>query len=75
VPDRGENPQQGAPSRPSLTLPDLERWIEGGADWRALEIADELAVIELRTCYGEPVDTLESTDPGLIEYVRGQRAG
>lgn len=61
--------------RPTLTLADLESWVESGADWRALEISDELAVVELRTCYGEPVDTLESTDSRLIEYLRAQRAG
>jgi hypothetical protein len=70
-----ENPERGAPPRPSLMLPDLERWVENGAHWRAIEVSDELVVVELRTCYGEPVDTLKSTDPPLIEYVRAQRAG
>ncbi len=60
--------------RPTLTLVDLERWVQSGADWKALEISDELAVVELRTCYGEPVDTLKSTDPRLIEYLRAQLA-
>jgi len=60
--------------RPTLKLADLERWVESGAEWTALEVSDTLAVLELRTCYGEPVDTLESTDPRLIEYVRTQRA-
>ena len=73
MPGRAQNPD--APLRPSLTLPELERWVENGADWRALEVSDELAVVELRTCFGEPVDTLESTDPRLIEYVRAQRPG
>ena len=66
----GEGSAGDAEARPRITLAELERWIENGADWRALEVADELAVIELRTCYGEPVDTVRSTDPGLIEYVR-----
>lgn len=61
--------------RPRLTFPDLERWEQSGAEWRALEISDELAVVELCTCYGEPVDTLESTDPQLIEYLRAQLPG
>lgn len=73
--NRTENPRCGDPTRPLLMLADLERWVENGADWRALEVSDELAVVELRTCYGEPVDTLKSTDPRLIEYVRAQRAG
>jgi hypothetical protein len=61
--------------RPTLTLSDLEQWVQSGAQWTALEISDELAVIELSTCTGEPVDQLESTDRRLIEYVRAQRAG
>ena len=61
--------------RPTLTLSDLQQWVHSGAQWTALEISDELAVIELSTCTGEPVDQLESTDRRLIEYVRAQRAG
>ena len=61
--------------RPTLTLSDLQQWVQSGAQWTALEISDELAVIELSTCTGEPVDRLESTDRRLIEYVRAQRAG
>lgn len=48
----------------------LERWCDHGARWRALELADDRAVVELLTCYGEPVDRLESGDPELIEYLR-----
>jgi hypothetical protein len=72
---RGRSEDPAAPARPSLVLADLERWVENGAGWRALEVSDELAVVELRTCSGEPVDTLESTDPRLIDYVRAKRGG
>lgn len=61
------------PSRPSLTLEDLQRWEDHGATWRALEISDELAVVELCTCYGEPVDTVQSVAPEVISYVREHR--
>jgi hypothetical protein len=59
--------------RPSVTVEDLERWTDHGASWRALEVSDELAVVELCTCYGEPVDVVESGRPDLIAYVRAQR--
>jgi hypothetical protein len=57
--------------RAPVTIEDLERWEEHGAIWRALEISDERAVVELCTCYGEPVDTLQSEAPDLIAFVRG----
>ena len=58
--------------RPTLTVADLERWEENGATWRALEVSDERAVVELRTCYGEPVDTLAGDAPELIDFVRAR---
>lgn len=48
----------------------LERWEEHGAVWRARHVSDEIAIVDLCTCHGEPVDRLESADPELIEYVR-----
>jgi hypothetical protein len=63
------------PIRPTLTIEDLQRWEENGATWRAVEISDERAVVELCTCYGEPVDTLQGEAPELIEFVRTRRAG
>ena len=74
-PDRHEpdGRSRSTTSRPTLTLPELERWVENGAGWTALEVSDRVAVIELRTCHGEPVDTLSSTDRRLIEYVRSNR--
>jgi hypothetical protein len=58
--------------RPTLTVADLERWEENGASWRALEVSDERAVVELCTCYGEPVDMLAGDEPELIEFVRAR---
>jgi len=56
--------------RPGLTRADLERWEDNGAGWRALEVTDERAVVELCTCYGEPVDVLAGEAPELVAYVR-----
>ena len=51
----------------------LERWRNFGADYRVLHLTDDRAIVELQTCFGEPVERLESDDPRLIEYLR--RAG
>ena len=48
----------------------LERWTDNGAVYRVLELTDERAVVEMCTCYGEPVDRLESEDRRLIDYLR-----
>ncbi len=56
--------------RPEVTVEDLKRWVDHGATWRPLEISDELAVVELCTCSGEPMDTVQSAAPALIEFVR-----
>jgi hypothetical protein len=48
----------------------LRRWEDHGAEWRVAELTDERAVVDLCTCYGEPVDRLESADPELIEFLR-----
>jgi hypothetical protein len=50
----------------------LERWEDFGAIWRTLAVSDDLAVVQLCTCHGEPVDRLESSDRALIEYVRAR---
>ena len=57
-------------SRPSVTVEDLERWTDHGALWRALEVSDERAVVELCTCFGEAVDVVEGRGTALIAYVR-----
>ena len=51
---------------------DLERWRDHGATYRVLELRDEHTVVQLSTCYGEPVELLESNDPELIAYLREQ---
>jgi hypothetical protein len=51
----------------------LTRWRDHGAEWRTLALDDNRAVVELLTCYGEPVDRLESEDPRLIAYLNEQR--
>ena len=56
--------------RPEITVQELERWEEHGATWRTLELSEDRAVVELCTCYGEPVDVLQSTRRELIEFVR-----
>ena len=50
----------------------LERWTDHGALYRVLELTDKRAVVQLQTCYGEPVDLLESDDARLIEFLREQ---
>jgi hypothetical protein len=61
--------------RPALKIADLERWVEHGATWRAVEVSDEHVVVDLCTCYGEPVDRLEGDSPELAEYVRSHDGG
>jgi hypothetical protein len=60
--------------RHPVTVEDLERWEDHGATWRALEVTDQRAVIELCTCYGEAVDTVQSEAPELIAFVREHHA-
>jgi hypothetical protein len=60
-------------SRPSISLSDLRSWEEHGATWRTLTLTDERAILELCTCYGEPVDTVQSDEPELIAFVREHR--
>jgi hypothetical protein len=61
-------------ARPSITVEDLERWTDHGALWRALEVSDERAVVELCTCFGEAVDVVEGRETELIAYVRENAA-
>ncbi len=53
----------------------LERWLEHGADYRVLELSEGRAVVELRTCHGEPVDRIVSSDERLREYLEARRRG
>lgn len=48
----------------------LERWEDHDATWRIRHLSDEVAIVDLCTCHGEPVDRVESDDPELIAYLR-----
>jgi len=48
----------------------LMRWEEHGAEWRTVHVSDEHAIVDLCTCYGEPIDQIESSDPNLIAWLR-----
>jgi hypothetical protein len=48
----------------------LQRWEQHGAPWRLVAIENGRAMVDLCTCYGEPVDRLESDDPELLSFVR-----
>ena len=39
-------------------LATLERWCASGADYRVTHVSESLAVVQLLTCYGEPVERL-----------------
>jgi hypothetical protein len=63
---------------PDLSSPRevLERWEAHGATWRIVSLTERLAVVELCTCYGAPVDELRSSDPDLIRFLaESRRAG
>ena len=47
----------------------VKRWEDHGAEWRVVALSDERVEIDLCTCYGEPVERLESDDRALIEFV------
>lgn len=55
---------------PSVTVEYLEEWEGHGAMWRAVEVSDQRAVIDLCSCTGEPMDRVQSDEPALIAYVR-----
>jgi hypothetical protein len=50
----------------------LERWEAAGATWRILTLTERLAVVELCTCHGTPVEELRSSDPELIRFLRAR---
>jgi hypothetical protein len=59
---------------PSVTIEDLERWEDNGATWRAFEVTDTHAVIDLCSCTGEPMERVQSDAPEVIDFVRARRA-
>jgi hypothetical protein len=48
----------------------LRRWEHHGAEWRLVSLGDDRAMVELCTCYGEPVERLESDDAELLRFLR-----
>jgi hypothetical protein len=52
----------------------LTRWEAHGAVWRAVHVSDSKAIVDLCTCFGEPVDRLESDDPRLVAFLRERAA-
>lgn len=59
---------------PETPIETLERWADSGAEWRVAELSEGRAVVELRSCLGEPVDRLVSDDAALIRFLR-ERGG
>jgi hypothetical protein len=52
------------------TIAELEDWERDGAVWRAVELSEGHAVVDLCACTGELMERVESDDPELIEFVR-----
>lgn len=50
----------------------LRRWEDHGAMWRVVSLGPERAIVDLCTCYGEPVDRLESDDRDLLRFLEGR---
>ena len=59
--------------RSGLTVSELEDWERHGATWRVLEVTGQRAVVELCSCFGEPMDLVEGDSPELLDFVRGRR--
>ncbi len=57
-----------------LTVEELRRWLDHGAQWRVLELSMERVELELCSCVGEPVDRAASEDAAVIEFVRSRSA-
>lgn len=57
-------------SLPSVTVDELEQWVQSGAHWRVVEISREHVVVDMCTCTGEPMERVESGDPAVISYLR-----
>ena len=57
------------------TIIELEDWEQGGAVWQPVKITAEQAIVDLCSCFGEPMDRVQSDDPEFIEFVRTHRPG
>ena len=55
------------------TMSELEDWELNGAVWRAVEIDEGHAVVDLCSCMGELMERVESRDREFIEFVRARR--
>ncbi len=55
-------------------LQTLARWEDAGALWRTRSLGAGAAVVELCTCFGEPVERLRSGDPQLLRYLAARRS-
>ena len=53
----------------SETIDILERWERSGAIWRVQSISGAEAVVELCTCFGEPVELVRTTDAETLRYL------
>ena len=61
-------------STEALTLEHLDRWVLSGAHWRVVDISNQLVVVDLCACTGEPVERRQSDDPIVISYLRTARS-
>ena len=52
----------------------LTRWEAHGALWRVRSLTPTEAVVDLCTCYGDPVDELRSSDPALLAFLDARRS-
>jgi hypothetical protein len=56
----------------TVTVEHLEDWVLNGANWRAVELDDRHAVIDMCSCTGELMDRVQSDQDEVIEYVRAR---
>ena len=47
----------------------LKRWEHHGATWRTVHLSDAKTIVDLCTCFGEPVERIESDDRDLIAFL------
>ena len=47
----------------------LERWEQSGAIWRVRSLTESEAVVDLCTCFGEPVEVLHARQPDVLRYL------
>ncbi len=54
------------------TVDVLERWEQSGAIWRVRSMSESEAVVDLCTCFGEPVEVLHARQPAVLRYLAGR---